>query len=241
MKISVCMASYNGAKYISIQIASILPQLAEGDELIIVDDSSSDGTSEIIEGFADTRIKLYRNEANLGPARTFDRALSLADGELVFLSDQDDVWYENKVAIIRHHFESSDLDLIVHDARVTGGPKVISESLFEMCGSSPSLIRNIISSTHTGCCMALRRSALRELLPIPFNRGIFHDSWIGVFSSCLRQKKLFLGVPLIDYQRHENNVSTMRRRSLMKIIPERFNLIAAVGLRITGRIIAGGK
>jgi glycosyltransferase involved in cell wall biosynthesis len=235
------MAAYNGEKYIGTQIASILPQLGKEDELIIVDDASSDNTVQIIESFADVRIKLYRNDANLGSTKTFDQALGLAEGDLVFLSDQDDVWYGHKVATIRHQFENSNLDLIVHDARVTSGGKVVSESLFQMCNSSPGLLRNLISSTHTGCCLVLRRSALAQLLPIPCKKGIFHDSWIGVFSSCLRYRKLFLNVPLIDYQRHANNVSTMRRRGLMRILPERLNLITALILRMAGRLLVGKK
>ncbi len=235
------MAAYNGAGCIGAQIASILPQLAQGDELIIVDDASSDDTERIIEGFADARIRLYRNTLNLGPTKSFNKALGLAVGDLVFLSDQDDVWYPHKVTTILRQFETSDLDLIVHDARVTSGDKVVSDSLFRMCKSSPGLLRNLISSTHTGCCMVLRRSALAQLLPIPCQKGIFHDSWIGVFSSCLRQRKLFLNEPLIDYRRHGNNVSTMRRRGLMKIIPERFNLIAALAFRMSVKLLRGRK
>jgi len=235
------MAAYNGSGYIGNQIASILPQLAQGDELIIVDDASLDDTVTIIEAFADSRIRLYRNTLNLGPTKTFDKALGLALGDLVFLSDQDDLWYAHKVATIRRQFEVGDLDLIVHDARVTSGGKVVSDSLFQMCKSSPGLLRNLISSTHTGCCMVLRRSALAQLLPIPCKKGIFHDSWIGVFSSCLRQRKLFLNEPLIDYQRHGNNVSTMRRRGLMKVIPERLNLIGALSLRMVEKLFEGRR
>ncbi len=241
MKISVCMAAYNGAEHIRDQIASILHQLGLDDELIIVDDASTDETVKIIESFGDSKIRLHRNKTNLGPSQTFNKALSIAEGDLVFLSDQDDVWYDDKVATIRCLFESSDLDLVVHDARVISGDRVINESLFEMCRSSPSLIRNIVSSTHTGCCMALRNAALKVLLPIPFGKGIYHDAWIGVLSSCLRQKKLFLHVPLIDYQRHGGNVSTMRRRSLIKIVPERFNLIRALVTRLVSGIIKRGK
>lgn len=241
MKISVCMASYNGAKHIRAQIASILHQLDQDDELIIVDDASIDETVKVIESLGDSRISLHRNTTNLGPTRTFDKALSLANGDLVFLSDQDDTWYDNKVSTIRRYFESSDLDVVVHDARVVSDGCIINESLFEMCRSSPGLIRNLVSSTHTGCCMVLRRSALRELLPIPCKKGIFHDAWIGVLSSCLRQKKLFVPVPLIDYQRHGNNVSTMRRRNLAKILPERCNLIAALVARLASRILESRK
>lgn len=241
MKISVCMASYNGAVHISRQIESILAQLGQGDELVIVDDCSSDETIEIIQGFDDRRIKLHKNRTNIGPIMTFDRVLGLAEGELVFISDQDDVWLESKVATIVNLFDTTDMDLVVHDARVTNGDQVISDSLFELIGSSPGLIRNIVSSTHTGCCMALRRTALRELLPIPAKKGIYHDSWIGVFSGCLRQKKLFLPVALIDYQRHGNNVSTMRRRSIREIIPDRFNMISAIFFRLGAKVFSNLK
>ena len=231
------MAVYNGVLYIGTQIESILHQLGCNDELIIIDDASSDESINIIKGFVDARIKLYQNEINLGPTKTFNRALSLADGEIVFLSDQDDIWYDHKVATIIKYFQSTDIDLIVHDARVINEESIVNESLFEMCKSSPGLIRNIISSTHTGCCMALRCSALRDLLPIPVGKGIYHDSWIGVFSGCIGQRKLFLKIPLIDYRRHGNNVSAMRTRGLMKILPERFNLIIALGRRVTGRLL----
>ena len=235
------MAAFNGEKFIGAQIASILPQLGQGDELIIVDDASSDDTVKVIEGFTDTRIKLHQNLTNMGPTKTFNKVLSFAEGELVFLSDQDDIWYEHKVATVMSHFESGELDVLVHDARVTHGEKVVSESLFAMCKSSPGLLRNLVSSTHTGCCMVLRRSSLTEILPIPCKKGIFHDSWIGVFSSCLRQKKLFLKTPLIDYRRHDNNVSTMRRRSIVKIIPERFNLILALAVRMSANLARKAK
>lgn len=233
------MAAFNGADHIGAQIESILSQLGFEDELIIVDDASLDDTVKIIEDFADTRIKLYRNTKNHGPTKSFDKALGLAQGDLVFLSDQDDVWYQHKVATIRHQFEINDLDMIIHDARITRAGKVVNESLFKVCKSSPSLIRNLFSSTHTGCCMVLRHSALTQLLPIPSKKGIFHDNWIGILSSCLRQRKLFLDIPLIDYQRHNNNVSTMRRRSLIKILPERFNLIVAVTQRMVSKILKG--
>jgi glycosyltransferase involved in cell wall biosynthesis len=226
------MAAYNGADFIGRQIASILDQLALEDELIIVDDASTDETIKIVQSFGDMRIRLHQNIKNLGPTITFDIALSLASGDLVFLSDQDDFWYENKVSTVRRIFESSDLDLIVHDARVTMGDYVINKSLFEMSRNSPNLFRNLITSLHTGCCLVLRRSALKRLLPIPCKNGISHDAWIGVLSSCLWQKKLFLKVPLMDYQRHDKNVSTMHRRSIMKIIPDRLTLIGALMVRL---------
>src|SRR5450759_5141604 len=91
--ISICMASYNGSRYIERQLLSILCQLGEADEVILVDDHSSDATLEVVERLSDKRIKIYRNGSNEGVLRTFERAIGLASGDIIFLSDQDDVWY----------------------------------------------------------------------------------------------------------------------------------------------------
>jgi glycosyltransferase involved in cell wall biosynthesis len=228
MKISVCMATYNGAKYVAVQLASILSQLGVDDEIVIVDDASTDNTVEIIGGFADPRIRLHKNQNNLGAAQTFNRALHLIEGDLVFLSDQDDRWYASKVETIKTIFETNDVDLVVHDARVITGKLVVSESLFSLCNSTPNVFRNIVSSTHTGCCMVFHRRVLNGVLPIPIRKGIFHDSWIGLMSGLLGRKKLFLDMPLIDYRRHDKNVSTMRTRRLSEILPERIILISSL-------------
>lgn len=232
------MATYNGSKYIQIQLRSILGQLGPDDELVIVDDASTDNTVELIKGFNDPRIRLYRNQVNLGAVQTFDRALHLVQGDLIFLSDQDDRWYDNKVTRIKTLFSSLDVDLIVHDARVTDGERIIDESLFHLCNSSPSVIRNIVSSTHTGCCMVLKKNVLDSVLPIPLKKGIFHDAWIGIMAGCLGYKKIFLTEPLIDYRRHGANVSTMKRRSIFQIIPERAILIFEIMKRILGSYFA---
>ena len=97
--ISVCMATYNGEKYIREQMDSILQQLGEGDELIISDDLSSDKTVEIIKSYKDKRIKLYIHGDNHGFVRNFENALVHADGDIIFLSDQDDIWMPDKVKV----------------------------------------------------------------------------------------------------------------------------------------------
>lgn len=228
------MATYNGSKYIQTQLMSILRQLGPDDELVIVDDGSVDSTVDIIRGFKDPRIRLYLNQVNLGAVRTFDRALHLVQGDLIFLSDQDDRWYDNKVTRIKALFTSHDVDLVVHDARLTDGERIINDSLFKLCNSSPGVMRNIISNTHTGCCMAFRKKVLDSVLPIPVGKGIFHDAWIGIMAGCLGYKKIFLTEPLIDYRRHGENVSTMKRRSLFQIIPERAILIFQIMKRVLG-------
>ena len=226
------MASYNGSKHIENQIESILSQLASNDQLVIVDDFSSDSTVTIIEKFKDSRIKLLKNKYNIGVVANFNKALRAANGDIIFLSDQDDEWIDNKVSFIRNLFLSNNVDLIVHDAKIAKDGTIVSNSLFGQIGSSDGLFKNVYSNSYTGCCMAFRRSILRKVLPIPIKKGIFHDAWIGILAKFYRFRILFIATPLIIYNRHDANVSTMKRRSIYKIIPDRINLIISLFERI---------
>ena len=177
MKISVCMASYNGSKYIKNQIQSILIQLNNKDQLIIVDDCSIDNTLQIIKNFKDSRIKLIKNNRNVGVVATFQKAMKFAKGDIIFLSDQDDEWLDNKVSFIRNFFIMNNVDLLVHDAKIRQKGNLISNSLFGEIGSSSGLIKNIYSNSFTGCCMAFKSNVLKKVLPIPIKSGIFPVSY----------------------------------------------------------------
>ena len=232
MNVSVCMATFNGQKYIKRQILSILTQLNSSDELVIFDDASNDKTISIINSFRDKRIKLFINQKNLGPVSTFNNALSKAKNEIIFLSDQDDYWFSNKILNVKNIFKNKSVDLIVHDAQVIENNKLLFDSLFKMHDSSSSLIKNLISNRFTGCCMALRKKTLDDLMPIPLKKGIYHDAWLGILAILLRKKILFLNEKLLEWNRHGNNDSTLKRRSLKLIIPDRLNLILSLFVRI---------
>ncbi len=228
MKISVCMAAYNGAKYIRRQLVSILNQLGPYDQLIVVDDGSTDNTVQIIKSFKDSRIQLHINAVNIGVVRTFERALRLSQGDLIFLSDQDDRWYDNKISIIRNMFSSQCIDLIIHNAVIVEGNHIINSSLFKYVNSSAGIIKNFISNTYTGCCMAFKRDILSKVLPIPAKKGIFHDAWIGILAEYYGYKIDFLDVPLVEFNRHDQNVSTIKRRKIILILQERLVLLLAI-------------
>jgi glycosyltransferase involved in cell wall biosynthesis len=232
MRVSVCMAAYNGAPYIEAQICSILKQLGHADQLIIVDDKSTDDTVEIIKNFKDSRIQLISNTNNVGAALTFNRALQEASGDIIFLSDQDDFWHDGKVATVVKMIQTGNLDLLVHDAVVMRGGQVVHASLFEMAGSSSGVIKNIVSNTFTGCCMAFRRDVLRDVLPISAHIGLFHDAWIGVLAQYLGYKITFVPVPLIDFIRHGGNASTLQRRGITPILLDRIAFVMALVLQI---------
>lgn len=233
MRISVCMATYNGAPFVETQILSILKQLGPVDQLIVVDDNSTDNTVDIVRNFKDPRIELNINPTNVGAALTFDRALYQARGDIIFLSDQDDRWHDGKVSTLMDIFASGNVDLIVHDAVVVREGKVVHASLFDMAESSSGVIKNIISNTFTGCCMAFRRDILREVLPISANIGIFHDAWIGVLAEYFGYKVSFVHVPLMDFMRHAKNASTLKRRKIGPILRDRAAFVVALVFQIS--------
>ena len=107
--ISVCMTSYNGEKYIEEQLKSILIQLSSKDEIVISDDGSKDDTCKVIKSLADQRIKLITNESSHGFTHNFENALRHANGDIIFLSDQDDIWKDNKVEVTLKVLKHCDL------------------------------------------------------------------------------------------------------------------------------------
>lgn len=228
MKLSVCMATYNGTEFINSQMSSILNQLKDDDEVVVIDDASTDDTVTAIKKINDPRIKLYINERNIGPALTFGRALSYACGDLIFLSDQDDRWHEHKVAHLVNIFNTQDVDLVVHDAVVVRNKHIVSNSLFNDNRSSSGIVKNVFRNTYTGCCMAFRRSILQIALPISPNIGLFHDAWIGVLSKYYGYRVLFIQTPLIDFIRHDKNASSSKRRSLYLALRDRFYFVVAL-------------
>lgn len=96
-RISVCMATYNGAIFLAAQVQTILSQLGPNDELIVVDDASSDNSVAILNGFNDSRIIVFSNGKNLGHVRSFERALTLSRNTIIFMADQDDLWLNDRV------------------------------------------------------------------------------------------------------------------------------------------------
>ena len=107
--ISVCIATYNGGKYIRQQIESILPQLDATDEIIISDDGSTDDTLLQIEALSSSLVRVYKHTNRLGYTRNFERALTYAKGDVIFLCDQDDIWLPNKVEMCMKELTNSDL------------------------------------------------------------------------------------------------------------------------------------
>lgn len=203
--ISVCIATYNGEQYIKAQLESILCQLFDGDEIIISDDSSNDRTVEIIKSFDSDSIVLLENQTFKSPVFNFENTLHYAKNDFIFLSDQDDIWEENKVSTIMQHLQNN--DLVLSDASLIDAEgKKISASFFALNRSAPGLFKNLVKNSYIGCTMAFNRKILQHALPFPANTPM-HDWWIGLIAEMFG-KVYFCKEPLVCYRRHESNASS---------------------------------
>lgn len=206
MKISVCMATYNGASFIKEQLNSILIQLHENDEIILSDDCSIDNTLEIVRDFNDKRILILDGQKFASPILNFENALKYATGDLIFLSDQDDIWLPNKVNKIVNLFANSNISLVVTNYEtINEFGKIRDASLSKSVPIAHNFLWDLFKNPYIGCCMAFTRNILELSMPFPRNIAM-HDSWIGLLSQYNGNKKCFYyAEPLIQHRYHENN------------------------------------
>lgn len=244
--VSVCMATYNGARFLRPQLESILAELRADDEIVIVDDASSDATREIIAEFDDPRIRSFTNERNSGYVRTFERALSLATGHVLLLSDQDDVWIAGRRdilvdAAVGTGFAASNILLLdSHEPllspltrrpwllRASDSQRALHNQFAILAGDIP----------YFGCAMAIRRDRLGLVLPFPTGLAESHDLWIATVANTAREMTHVEQATL--YRRmHEDNASTSRPRGILPALRSRLLLVrlwrvARRRLRLTG-------
>lgn len=203
--ISVCIATYNGERYIRQQIESIVCQLNVDDEIIVSDDGSTDGTLDIVKGIGDKRIKIIEGPGRKSPILNFECALKASKGDFIFLSDQDDVWKPDKVEICMKWLKT--YNCVVSDAEVTDNRlKPLYPSLYDIMQVRQGRIYNTIwKNGYTGCCMAFRRNVLEASLPFPKNIPM-HDIWVGNVAA-YKYNVIFIPDRLIHFRRHENTIS----------------------------------
>lgn len=225
--ISVCMTTFNGERYVQRQIQSILSQLPSDAELIISDDGSADHTVSIIRSFYDPRIRLIHGPGK-GVVANFEHVITAAQGDIIFLSDQDDVWHNDKVQRVLSCFSDLNCKLVLHDAVVTDAEgNTIFPSFFSYRKIAHGTVRNILKNSYTGCCMAFRASLKKQILPFP--PGIeMHDWWIGLIAE-QTHSSVFLNEPLIDYCRHGSNTTTLHHYPFSRMLHNRLVFIKALG------------
>ena len=222
MKISVCMASYNGAEFIEEQLYSILNQLSERDEVVIVDDCSIDDTVQKIELINDSRIKIFKNDSNKGHVFTFGRAIGLTENEIIFMSDQDDIWLNGRVAVMTEALVKTNSLLVSSNSNFinSGGETIEYKIDGVQSNNSKKHLRNIIDiftgkENYYGCAMAFKKELNKTILPIP-NYVESHDLWIATAANLLRSN-VHCDKITLSRRVHGNNASIIKRPFLVKL------------------------
>lgn len=224
--VSIAMCTYNGEKYLSQQLESILNQTYRNLEIIIVDDGSTDRTIEIMSEYQqkDERIKIFQNAHNLGFVQNFAKAISLCTGDYIALSDQDDIWKLEKIE--KFVKEIGENLLIYSDAiLIDNNNNKAERNLIEPYANLISGKCNkafLFSNCVSGNTMMFKRELLEYILPIP--DVSFHDIWIAFIASTVGTI-VFTEEAMIYYRRHNEQVTTRKTKSSKKkIILNRFKI-----------------
>ena len=229
-KVDILLATYNGEKYLAEQIESILNQTYKDINLIISDDNSSDSSLKIIEEYAkkDDRIKVFKQEKNLGIVSNFEFLISKVNSKYFMFSDQDDIWNENKVEKTLKKIQDTDSDIIFTDLLVVDDKlNVLSNSYWELKGFKNKILKfNSFEALYlnnyvTGCTMLMKREIISKVLPLPKNwKYVLHDYWIALITS-QTGKVEFLNEPTIKYRQHKNNeVGSKKKTESIKTLLE---------------------
>lgn len=231
--ISVALGTHNGERFVGEQIASILAQSRPVDEIVLSDDASADGTVEIVEravmvhreahGSAPELVVL-RNDPPLGVTKNFEQALLATSGDLVALSDQDDIWLPERVARLSNRFAEAEVLLVFSNARQVGTDgEYLGHDLFEALAMRPrermlvedgrAFAQFMRRNLATGATMMMRRSLVDMAAPFP--AAWLHDEWLAVVAAALGGVRMH-DEALTEYRQHGGNQVGMTKLGLRR-------------------------
>lgn len=224
--ISIALCTYNGESYIDELLLSITNQTFQPDEIIICDDKSTDDTVSKIKSVLDDWTGNYRlvvNESNLGYKKNFQKAISLCDGDIIFLCDQDDVWDATKIAKIMTVFDYHDDALMVfHDAElVDENLDTLSPSLWKELGFEYHNFFNgdfshfVKGNMVQGAACAFKKELFNISSPFPINA--IHDEWLAL-NAMMNGKIYPLHEALLKYrQTGKNEIGAINHSFFSKV------------------------
>jgi glycosyltransferase involved in cell wall biosynthesis len=227
MNLSIALCTYNGAVYLNEQLESIVAQTRTPDELVISDDQSTDDTLRLIEEFAAAAgfpVRLSVNESNLGTAKNFEKAISLCRGDVIVLSDQDDVWHSDKLESVERIFEAKPrLSLVFSNAEIADETlRLFDETLFDwvhfdgpkqrLVKSGRALDLQLRENLVLGATVAFRANLKELVLPISGNGPLIHDGWIVLLIAAVGEID-FINRPLMKYRQHSAQQSRLSETS----------------------------
>jgi glycosyltransferase involved in cell wall biosynthesis len=228
-RMSVAMCTFNGAAHLREQLDSIALQTRQPDEIVICDDGSQDGSIDIVQAYskvAPLEVRLYVNDRNLGVTQNFAKAVALCHGDVIALSDQDDVWHSDKLERMEEAFSSSpNVGAVFTEANfVNEQLEPLGLRMSQYLGLNRKGQRDLKGSSGfsallrvnvPGCTLAFRASFKEACLPIP--AMWHHDTWIALIVAGLADVS-FLKEPLVEFRRHPRNLSEAAKLSFRELL-----------------------
>jgi glycosyltransferase involved in cell wall biosynthesis len=232
MKVSVALIVYNGANYMQTQLNSILNQTHQVDEIIVVEDASTDSTKEILANYSNQNPGLFfinHNPENLGSYKSIEKAIKLCTGDIVLLADHDDFWYSNKVATIVKWFEQNPtMDGVFTNGYLMDAQDEIynNYNLWDSMSFPHEIINtannlklyiNTVENAVTGAAMAFRNNLAFLKKPFPLIKYLIHDRWLAIHLA--ENNRLgILNEKLINYRLHPTQETGGRKTDIEKYI-----------------------
>ncbi len=225
--ISVAMAVYNGEKYISEQIDSILKQLEDKDELVISVNPSTDRTEEIIKQYSaqDSRIKVHLCNMR-GVLHNFENAITKTTNDIIMLSDQDDIWADRKIQTVKELFIDKSISGVCHGCQfIDSYGKLLKQQPAETGPHTISTLEILKKNPVQGSTLAFRSDMKKYILPFPSSIPM-HDSWIGLMI-CKHGKLLYIPDQLLLYRQHEGTVTKRQHGTIIRMLFSRIKMAYA--------------
>ncbi|TXH53500.1 MAG: glycosyltransferase [Bacteroidia bacterium] len=221
MKISVALCTYNGSKYLRDQLNSLFSQSRKVDEIVVCDDQSTDSTMDILHAFKKQYpevLNIRQNNKKLGARNNFENAISVCSGDIIFLCDQDDIWYDSKVAVsvdwLAMHPQM--LGVFCNGNLISKDKVAIKQTMWDNLGFNqerrsqlePKDLFNYLlinGNIASGTTIAIRKEAKKYILPFYLPADTWHDHWIALMLSAIH-KFHCIDKPLLDYRIHKSQL-----------------------------------
>jgi glycosyltransferase involved in cell wall biosynthesis len=204
--VSIVMATYNGERFLVEQLNSLIEQSYSNIEIIAIDDGSTDNTISILNDYANRyeNFTVFINETNLGYQKNFEKGFSLAKGDYIAPSDQDDIWLPNKIETLVNNIADYSI-AYCNSAFMDGAGNLLGEKMNDtktlMDFNSPLMY--IIGASAPGHAMLIKKDVVFDAMPFP--TLLSHDNWLG-FIATLHHSLKFIDEVLVLYRRHDTNV-----------------------------------
>jgi glycosyltransferase involved in cell wall biosynthesis len=220
--VSIVVATYNGARYIEAQMDSLIAQTYPNTEIVVVDDRSTDNTLEILEKYArrHNNIRVFENVTNLGYIKNFEKGASLAKGEYISFSDQDDIWAPEKTTVLMdnigdHPMIFSDSELVTDDLQ-----KLWNHSDLKALQTFDNCLCFATDNCVAGHALIMKREIVLAAMPFP---DMPHDLWLGFFTT-LHGTIKYHDQAFVKWRQHGNNVTGKHRGTKLRLDATRFRL-----------------